>query len=362
MTKSMLPGDKAGIRGGWPTSSFGVDPSSGYTVAAYARFLNKQGMSLSNVIESLRGPPSSFRAFEEARVFARSLEFKTFTAYMLWARTSDRPYDIPAAPHEAYRNQWKGWGDWLGTGRALKMRWTRDLVVECVLAYFKKHRHWPKSTSGLIARYGCTWSSPEAWLRRTEGSSLPQIIEELGGIPARTVGRWNLESIRSAASAYIEKHKRCPSRSSTDTTGLPLGGTWRNALCWARDHGFSAEDVYGKRLFNSKELLAYLRTASIINYDIRTGGGYKKAYTLGLLDRRCPSYDRCINSPGWKWPHTQDCCGENSHNVKLSWKSVDQIRELHRLGWDRRSLARRFGVSSVNEILRGETWKIENHP
>ena len=58
------------------------------------------------------------RNFDEARQFARSLHFANIDEWRRWAKTGDRPIDIPAAPDHAYRNQgWDGWGDWIGTGR-----------------------------------------------------------------------------------------------------------------------------------------------------------------------------------------------------------------------------------------------------
>ncbi len=56
-----------------------------------------------------------WRAFEEAREFARSLNFKDAPTYKKWAMTSERPLDVPAAPHYVYRNRgWTDWYDWLG--------------------------------------------------------------------------------------------------------------------------------------------------------------------------------------------------------------------------------------------------------
>lgn len=63
-------------------------------------------------------PPRSvqWRLFEEARNFARSLGLKSWNEWNAWCKSDNRPQDIPTGPNVIYRQEWKGWGDWLGTG------------------------------------------------------------------------------------------------------------------------------------------------------------------------------------------------------------------------------------------------------
>jgi superfamily II DNA or RNA helicase len=59
----------------------------------------------------------SYRPFNEARDFVRTLGLRSKTAWPEYARSGDKPADIPAAPDNHYKNNgWAGWGDWLGTG------------------------------------------------------------------------------------------------------------------------------------------------------------------------------------------------------------------------------------------------------
>lgn len=57
-----------------------------------------------------------FRSFEEARGFARELGLPSTTEWRAYCAGPERPRDIPTNPNIAFRDQWKGWGDWLGTG------------------------------------------------------------------------------------------------------------------------------------------------------------------------------------------------------------------------------------------------------
>jgi Post-segregation antitoxin CcdA len=57
-----------------------------------------------------------FRSFEEARTFARGLTVKGSKDWRQYIKSGKKPADIPSNPPAAYKREWKGWGDWLGTG------------------------------------------------------------------------------------------------------------------------------------------------------------------------------------------------------------------------------------------------------
>jgi hypothetical protein len=58
------------------------------------------------------------RPFKEARAFVHGLGFKSENEWRDYAKSRQRPNDIPANPLSKYKNVgWAGWGDWLGNGR-----------------------------------------------------------------------------------------------------------------------------------------------------------------------------------------------------------------------------------------------------
>jgi len=57
-----------------------------------------------------------FSPFEEAREYAHNLNFKSGNEWREWAKSNERPDNIPACPNKTYKDQWDGWADWLGTG------------------------------------------------------------------------------------------------------------------------------------------------------------------------------------------------------------------------------------------------------
>ena len=58
-----------------------------------------------------------FATFEDAKIFAQSLGFKSGNEWKKYCKSGNKPDCIPSAVSGVYRNRgWKGWGDFLGTG------------------------------------------------------------------------------------------------------------------------------------------------------------------------------------------------------------------------------------------------------
>lgn len=57
-----------------------------------------------------------YRPFDEARCFVRHLGLKSSSEWRKYSKSENKPKDIPANPAEIYKKEWKGMGDWLGTG------------------------------------------------------------------------------------------------------------------------------------------------------------------------------------------------------------------------------------------------------
>jgi hypothetical protein len=58
-----------------------------------------------------------YRPFLEAREFVHSLGLKTTDEWREYCKSDKRPNDIPQNVKRVYKDDWKGMGDWLGTGR-----------------------------------------------------------------------------------------------------------------------------------------------------------------------------------------------------------------------------------------------------
>ena len=59
----------------------------------------------------------TYRPFQEARLFVRSLGLQNKEEWTQYAKSNKRPDDIPKCPDHIYEKEWEGWGDWLGTDR-----------------------------------------------------------------------------------------------------------------------------------------------------------------------------------------------------------------------------------------------------
>jgi superfamily II DNA or RNA helicase len=69
-----------------------------------------------------RNQHGNWRAFEDARRFARSLKLDSIEGWYEFCRSKKRPADIPVKPNNAYVNSgWIDWGDWLGNGQQARI-------------------------------------------------------------------------------------------------------------------------------------------------------------------------------------------------------------------------------------------------
>lgn len=54
-----------------------------------------------------------FLPFSKARAFARTTGIKTENEWVNWCSAGNRPSNVPAAPYSTYREQWRGWPNFL---------------------------------------------------------------------------------------------------------------------------------------------------------------------------------------------------------------------------------------------------------
>ncbi len=57
-----------------------------------------------------------WRSFDEARAFVRTKGLTNQAEWKTFCRSGGKPDDIPAHPELVYKAEWRGFGDWLGTG------------------------------------------------------------------------------------------------------------------------------------------------------------------------------------------------------------------------------------------------------
>ena len=69
-----------------------------------------------------------FKSFEEVREFIRSLGVKTEPEWREWMSTHKKPIDIPAVPARIYKKEWKGWGEFLGTGNISRVKRSNEFL------------------------------------------------------------------------------------------------------------------------------------------------------------------------------------------------------------------------------------------
>lgn len=133
-----------------------------------------------------------FRAFEDTRAFAQQLGLKSKDEWAIWAKTADRPSDIPANPSRLYKKQWQGWGDFLGTKRIANQK--------RLFLPFEEAREYARSLGLKERNDWLEWAKSDA--RPNNIPAYPnETYEKKGwcgwGDWLGVVNNWNLNNIRA---------------------------------------------------------------------------------------------------------------------------------------------------------------------
>ena len=65
------------------------------------------------------GTENHWMSFEDAKTFIQNFEIKSKGQFNKWLKSGQKPEDFPSSPPSAYKNEWRGWGDFLGTGNTI---------------------------------------------------------------------------------------------------------------------------------------------------------------------------------------------------------------------------------------------------
>ena len=137
-----------------------------------------------NLDEAINELESEFLPFEKAREYVRKLGLKGQKEWFAYAKSNERPPNIPSSPYNIYE-KWAGMPDWLGTTR---IRETRFVSFKEARAYARSlnlggQREWEefvksgKKLTGIPTHpektYAKTleWTNWYDWLGNTRGKS-----------------------------------------------------------------------------------------------------------------------------------------------------------------------------------------------
>ena len=74
---------------------------------------------------------SDWRTYAKTKELAQEKGIKSKTQWRKWCKTDDRPLDIPFQPEDIYKDEWEGWGVFLGTGTIAYHRFEFGPFSEC---------------------------------------------------------------------------------------------------------------------------------------------------------------------------------------------------------------------------------------
>ncbi len=115
-----------------------------------------------------------FRSFADARKFARILKLTNQRRWNEYAKSGNKPHDIPSDPQTYFKNKgWTSWGDWLGTGTVDPQEMSKNFLA------FSKARKIIHSKN---------FKSGRDWKNYTNDSKFPKDIPKAPGLSYKNKG------------------------------------------------------------------------------------------------------------------------------------------------------------------------------
>ena len=97
------------------------------------------------------GNKRDFMSYKQARQFIIKQRITTKSQFEKWSKSRKRPYNFPSAPWKIYKTQWKGLGEFLGTGKKrnrkdfMSYRKARQFIVKQKIETKDQFEKWSKS-------------------------------------------------------------------------------------------------------------------------------------------------------------------------------------------------------------------------
>ena len=105
-----------------------------------------------------------FMSFSEAKKFVHKMGIKSQPQHTEFIRLGKKPPDLPSMPSRTYKKEWKGWGDYLGTGRIANQNRAFELYPP-----FKEAK---KEYQRLAKKYGI--KNRKQWFEFAKSDKMPK--------------------------------------------------------------------------------------------------------------------------------------------------------------------------------------------
>ena len=254
-----------------------------------------------------------YLTFEEAREFARNLNFKNSTEWREWCKSGNKPENIPVTPEKVYKDKgWKGWGDFLGTGfvatqnrEYLSFEEAREIVFSLNVESKSKWAEIVKSKqlpNGIPHKpdyiyKGKGWKGWGDFLG--SGTIAPKNREFISFEEAREyVRNLNLKTIKE----WIEL-----SKSGIKPSNIPANP----AQTYKNKGWISWRDFLGSNYLPFEELKLYVRSLNLRN--VLEWNNYIKSEDIPNYIPKCPN--DVYKNKGWKgWGDFLGYLGNGNHS------------------------------------------------
>jgi hypothetical protein len=238
-----------------------------------------------------------FRSFVDARNLIQSLRLKNQKSWITYCKSGKKPNNIPTNPNVIYKKEWKGVGDWLGTGRVadqnkefLSFKEAKKFVHKLKIKGEKQWREYCASGNkpdNIPASPGNTykkeWIGVGDWLGTGNVANFNKNYDSFS-VARRFVHKLNLKS---------EKQWREYRKSGNKPDNIPTNPErrykkeWKGMGDWLGTGRISDQE-------RSKNFLSFSDAKTVVQklatkYNLKTNADWNKAVKDGLIPDTIPA-------------------------------------------------------------------------
>ena len=100
-------------------------------------------------LDESKSKPSrrTWMSFKDAKAFVRKLKFKSAAQFRNWSKSGKRPKNFPSAPQRTYKKEWVSWSDFLNTKKRPRMSFedAKAYIREQGVLNHTKFREWKRN-------------------------------------------------------------------------------------------------------------------------------------------------------------------------------------------------------------------------
>jgi len=118
------------------------------------QYQNEGWISFEDFIGSAPGWDGKYVSYNAAKKIIKKYEISSRSQWITFTKGNQKPYQIPSSPRGFYKNEWKGWGDFLGSDtiapqnkKFMSYKTAQNIITKKGISSWKEFNEFKKSSA-----------------------------------------------------------------------------------------------------------------------------------------------------------------------------------------------------------------------